>query len=114
MKKIFALIISGLLIISCSKNSTSTNNIASNTTNANESIQVGESSINTNLKLIKPELAVRITPEQWRTKLMGENSKYSLGEMNTHNGVWLCLIHFSDDLKQSNIEECSQITEIKK
>lgn len=109
---ILVLIASLALLSSCSKKQT--NNIENKKITSSEvSIEQAESASANSIKLIKPELATRLIPERWVQPLSDKESKYTVGEMKTQNGVWLCLIHFSEDLKQSNIEECTQITNIK-
>lgn len=110
-KVIFGLIILLALLSSCSKKQT---NIQNDKLTASEvSIEQPESVSDNSIKLIKPELVTRIIPERWVQPLSDKDSKYTVGEMKNKDGIWLCLIHFSEDLKQSNIEECSQITNIK-
>ena len=109
-KNIMFIILSGLFLISCSKQSSKEQLPVEKNITASSTISETKQS----MELIKAENAERIIPQEWKSKLSENGSKYSIGKMDNDTGVWLCLIHFSDDLKQSNVEDCKQISNIPK
>lgn len=117
MKKIFCLLLTGFLLCNCSKNTNQNTNIDASV----PKIKSSNALVN-GMELVKPELAVRIIPDDWKSKFIGSESsnRYALGKMVSHDNesdqtpaVWLCLIHFSEDMDSSVVEACKQITDNK-
>lgn len=118
MKKIMIyLCLLGSFMVGCSKSTTNNMQIKHDASpivsQESETLSRTSDSEDGKLVLIKPELAARVIPIDWKESLASKDSKYGVGEMKTHDGIWLCLVHFSDDLKNSNTEKCVQVTDIK-